>query len=125
VQFGIVWPLSFKRLLTFLGALTFDLSYLSAVLCKYEFSFFDTLFCSTVALGLAVAFVPIHYVLKRIITERKRVPLVEGMYATLHTTVHLLIFAFPIVSIRLAEVWMCHEVAGSKYLRVDYNIQVH
>jgi hypothetical protein len=119
----IVWPLSFKRLLTFMGALSFDLSYLSAVLCKYEFSFKDTLFFSTITLALAVAFVPIHWALHRVVVGGARdIAIREGVYATVRTTVYILIFAFPVISVRLCEVWMCHEVAGVHYLRIDYKI---
>jgi hypothetical protein len=89
-----------RRLLTFVGTLTFDLSYLSAVLCEYEFSFFDTLFFTTLALALGVISVPVYWALCRRSNGFPDTTFLKGLYhgvfATLHTTVHILIFAFPV-----------------------------
>jgi hypothetical protein len=111
-QFGIIWPEEFDRLLIALNALAFDLQILSSVFCEYSFSFWYSLGVSTIALTSIIVGIPIAFWL---LGRKSSDALAFSAYAG--------IFAFPVMSVKLAEVWMCHVVEGVSYLRADYNIE--
>jgi hypothetical protein len=121
-QFGIIWPEEFNRLLTALNALAFDLQILSSVVCQYSFSFYYSLYVSTLTLAGIIVGIPIVFWLSG---RRLSDALAFSAYAG--------IFAYPVMSVKLAEVWMCHPVNTDSngnlvphhifYLRADYQIE--
>jgi hypothetical protein len=43
----------------------------------------------------------------------------------LFTAIYLLTFAYPVVSIKVVELFGCHIVEGTAYLRADYSIECY
>ena len=37
--------------------------------------------------------------------------------------IYLLLFAYPVLSVKIVEAFACHEVEGVQYLRADYNMR--
>jgi hypothetical protein len=110
-QFGVVWPAIFLKALAVLSALTFDLSVLSGVFCLVKVSFFQSLIFSTSSLLFAMG---IFYLVSLLKPNLKTVCIKFAVY--------LLLFAYPVVSVRCVEAFACHNVDGELYLRADYSV---
>ena len=110
-QFGVNWPPIFLSALAVLNALTFDLSVLSGVFCLYKVSFFASLCFSTASLVLILI---VFFVLAKLKPYLKK--------TCIKLSVYLLLFAYPVVSVKCVEAFSCHNVDGQSYLRADYSI---
>jgi hypothetical protein len=110
-QFGIRWPPHFLNVLAVMSALTFDLSVLSGVFCLVEVSFFTNLVFSTTSVVL---------IMVSLVTLSKCKP--HWKRTCLRVGVYLLVFAYPVLSVKCVEAFACHDVDGSFYLRADYSI---
>ena len=75
--------------------------------------FFASLVCSTGSLLLAVT-------AALAASRRSRHPRHYRSGA-----VYLALFAYPLVSVKVVDVYGCHKVAGSFYLRADYSVQCY
>jgi hypothetical protein len=91
--------------------LTFDFATIAGVFCIVDLSFFSSLLCTTLTLlGLAGASFAASKLLQRWSQLAKEV------------AIYLLLFAFPIVSVKLVQAFACHKVDGVFYLRADYSV---
>jgi hypothetical protein len=110
-QFGVQWPPVFLKALAALSAFTFDLSALSSIFCLVKVSFFENLVFNTLSLVVVII---LCYVVSLVKPEWKQ--------TCTKTTVYLLLFAYPVVSVKVVEAFSCHDIDGARYLRADYTI---
>jgi hypothetical protein len=111
-QYGVVWPASFARALDAMMVISFDVGAIMGAFCFVDISFYHTLLSSTlVPLCLVVAIIIVY----RATGRSAQQSLVIGVY--------LLLFAYPVVSVRVVETFACHDIEGTRYLRADYSIR--
>lgn len=104
-------PPVFLKALALMSALTFDVGVFSGVFCLAKLSFFANLIVTTTGLVvLVVAFYLIAILKPAAATTCRKL------------AVYLLLFAYPVVSVKVVEAFSCHEVEGDFRLRADYSI---
>jgi hypothetical protein len=94
--------------------------------CLERFSFYDSLLWSILALVAAICVLLLMYkiaVIKHTRSYGGTLP--ENYY--LHRTyalliVYLLLFAYPVASVKLVKAFSCHEINGVSYLRAAYDV---
>ena len=110
-QFGVTWPPKFLAALATMSALTFDLSVLSGVFCLFKVSFLASLCFSTGSLVLVLI---VCFSISKLKPHLKD--------TCIKFCVYLLLFAYPVVSVKCVEAFACHNVDGESYLRADYSV---
>jgi hypothetical protein len=83
-------------------------------------SFYTNLLISTMTLAsVVVAVILRSYLMRRREqdTERAKKIWQDGLFVAMYT----LLFAYPVVSVKVVETIACHEVEGVSYLRADYS----
>jgi hypothetical protein len=119
-QFGVVWPDSFAKALNAMSVLSFDFSIMSGLFCIVNMRFYDNLLSTTMLLAIAVIGVLVRsYVLLRRATDEQRAK--EIWQEAIFVAMYILLFAYPVVSVKVVEAFACHEVEGVRYLRADYS----
>ena len=86
-------------------------------------SFYANLLSSTMLLTMAVIAIFVRaYIMRRCTSDAKRAQKIwqDGLFVVMY----VLLFAYPVVSVRVVETFSCHDVEGVRYLRADYSIQV-
>ena len=131
-QFGVMWPRSFKSALAALSLLSLDFGVLTSMMCAVRLSFYTNLIFTTMALvAVVVAIYFAHALMQRRNHElyhahpeyhKKRVQIQQSC---LFTAIYLLTFAYPVVSVKVVELFGCHNVEGATYLRADYSIECY
>jgi hypothetical protein len=125
-QFGVIWPSAFSRALDGFAVLALDFGITASMFCIMDMSFYQNLLGLTAFLALLVA-----AVLGRAycLCSRKQRPGVnqdakaavrvwrQGVFVA----VYLAVFFYPLVSVKVIEVFSCHDVEGVFYLRADYS----
>jgi hypothetical protein len=94
-----------------------------------RFSFYDSLLWSILALVAAVCVLLLMY--KIAVIKHTRFyggTLPENYY--LHRTyalliVYLLLFVYPVASVKLVKAFSCHEINGVSYLRAAYDVRCY
>eukprot|EP00935_MAST-01C_sp_MAST-1C-sp1_P001305 g1305.t1 len=119
VQFGVAWPPAFAQLLDMLSIFSFDLGVLGGILCRVDYGFYDLHFGSTMFLVGAVAAVWVTWWLL------KRLRNYDARHEAVYVAVHLCLFAYPVISVRVVDTFACHEIEGVFYLRADYSIECY
>jgi hypothetical protein len=141
-QFGIIWPVQFQRALAALSVLSLDIGMLTSMLCavrlsfytrystsytmhhtlySYWLSFYTSLVITTLGLTGAIGCIYIAYRLKtRAIADTARL-----QNSFLFVAIYLLVFAYPVLSVKIVEAFACHIVEGVPWLRVDYSIKCY
>jgi hypothetical protein len=117
-QFGVIWPESFARALDAISLLSFDFGALSGVFCLIEVGFYGSLLCST--LGLVLVFV----LMLGIAYAANKASIRDTMQSKWAIgAVYLLLFAYPVVAVKVVRAFACHDIDGVRYLRADYSIR--
>ena len=116
-QFGVKWPPAFLHVLSVLSSLTFDPTAICSGLCLFKVSFYDDLVFSTAGLAAAVVMIGAAAFAR---PGSRRACLKVGVY--------LLLFAYPLVSVKIVSVFGCHAVwrwpdGMQSYLRADYQLR--
>jgi hypothetical protein len=106
----------FARALDTLAVLSFDFGAMLGGFCIIDMSFYQSLLTSTLLLVAAVAAIMVYQKLRR----RRRSG--KGSKHGLFAAVYLLLFAYPVISVKVVGAFACHEIEGVLYLRADYNI---
>eukprot|EP00935_MAST-01C_sp_MAST-1C-sp1_P001276 g1276.t1 len=106
-QFGVVWPSSFARALDGLSVLSFDFGVMAALLCIADLNFYHSLLCSTLALFAVVAGI-LLFTRLRIAFGQCQPP--NGWKQGLFAAVYVLLFAYPVVSVKVVRAFACHDV---------------
>jgi hypothetical protein len=117
VQFGVAWPPSFARALDALLVVSFDFGAILGGFCVVDLSFFQRLLSTTLMLLAAVAVVAAGSRTGSAHEAERRHT--RGVFIAFY----LLLFAYPVVSVRVVEAFACHEVEGVRYLRADYSVR--
>jgi hypothetical protein len=86
--------------------------------CIFDMSFYQNLLTSTLLLLIAVV----------VIVGGSRIMSMQPGCAAraqegIFVAVYLLLFAYPVISVRVVEAFACHQVDGASYLRADYRIR--
>jgi hypothetical protein len=110
-QFGVVWPQSFARALDAMSIFSLDFGAVLGGFCVVEISFYQRLVSSTLLLLVLVATI----IVGSRVTNRAE----QGIFVA----IYLLLFAYPVISVKIVEAFACHEVEGVRYLRVDYSVR--
>jgi serine/threonine protein kinase len=105
-----------------MSVLSFDFGVMSGLFCIVNMSFYANLLSSTMLLVAVVVaiFVRACFMRRRMINAKRAQKIwQDGLFVAMY----VLLFAYPVVSIRVVETFACHEVEGVRYLRADYSIQ--
>jgi hypothetical protein len=131
-QFGVVWPRSFKSALAALSLLSLDFGVLTSMMCAVRLSFYTNLICTTMALVAVIAAIYFaHALMQRRNHELHNahpdypVKRAQIQQWCLFTAIYVLTFAYPVVSVKVVELFGCHKVEGTTYLRADYSIECY
>eukprot|EP00935_MAST-01C_sp_MAST-1C-sp1_P001728 g1728.t1 len=135
-QFGITWPPAFQRALAALSVLSLDFGILGSLLCMVDLSFYANLLCTTLMLVALLMCIFVGYLCWRLRHHQatshhppdKRstlVGVVKIKQTCLFVAVYLLLFAYPMVSVKVVELFGCHNVEGTYYLRADYSLECY
>jgi hypothetical protein len=103
-QFGVVWPASFARALDGLSVLSFDFGVLAGMFCITSFNYYQGLLCSTLFL---VSIVCIILIPARVYKRTWGVSMERCVFAA----VYVALFAYPVVSVKIVQIFACHEIA--------------
>ena len=114
-QYGIVWPPSFAQALDAVSVLSLDFGVLLGGFCIADISFYQRLLSSTLVLLLAAGAIILRSRLMSTQAAAKK----HGVFVA----VYLLLFAYPVLSVKIVEAFACHEVEGVRYLRADYSVR--
>eukprot|EP00935_MAST-01C_sp_MAST-1C-sp1_P000342 g342.t1 len=120
-QFGITWPSAFQRALAVLSVLSLDFGILGSLLCMADLSFYTNLLCTTLLLVALLACVFVTYLCLRL----RQATSAHPETACLFVAVYLLLFAYPMVAVKVVELFGCHNVEGKYYLRADYSLECY
>eukprot|EP00935_MAST-01C_sp_MAST-1C-sp1_P001113 g1113.t1 len=127
-QFGVVWPARFARALDGLSLLSLDFGVMAALFCVADLNFYKSLLCSTLALlGVVVAILVFAARVELLCPcrHRGRRQKKEWWNGGVFAAVYVLLFAYPIVSVKVVRAFACHSVEGVFYLRADYSLECH
>jgi hypothetical protein len=123
LQFGIVWPTTFARALDGLSVLSFDFGVLAGMFCLVQIKFYHSLLISTGT--LFVVCVGIIVVAKlRTINSRT----INSLHSkaiwnnSLFVAVYIALFAYPVVSVKIVQLFACHEIVYSAASAAPSNI---
>jgi multisubunit Na+/H+ antiporter MnhG subunit len=110
----VQWPPQFLTLLASLSFISFDMSAISGMFCLVRVDFYTDLVCSTMGVVTAVAVIWLACATKQCSKE-----------AAMQLATYLLIFAYPMLSVKIVGMFGCHTVDGVAYLRADYSLQCY
>ena len=113
-QFGVRWPKSFLSALSVCSALSLDLRMLSGLFCMFHVSYFQNLAFSTMGLMVVVAVAASAACVK---------PALRPVCTKV--AIYILLFAYPVVSVKIVAAFGCQKVDGVHYLREDYAVQCY
>jgi hypothetical protein len=115
--------------------LSFDLGAITAILCLVQLSFYASLLCTTL---LFVAALGTIFLVHCLLQKRHQHSLVhlpshlesiakasQIRQSCIFVAIYFLTFVYPIVSVKVVEVFGCHVVEGVAYLRADYAIECY
>ena len=118
-QFGVVWPSSFAQALDAMSVLSLDFGVLLGGSCIADITFYQRLLSSTLLLLGAVGVVIVRSQLTNGRAAAKKSRAKQGVFVT----IYLLLFAYPVLSVKIVEAFACHEVEGERFLRADYRVR--
>ena len=111
------------------------------MLCTVRLSFYTNLICTTMVLVVVMAAIYLTHALMQRRHQRalRRPPhhpesvqtpdsiakSAQIRQSCLFTAIYLLTFAYPVVSVKVVELFGCHVVEGTSYLRADYSIECY
>jgi hypothetical protein len=135
-QFGIVWPAAFKTALAALSVISLDFGVLMSMMCAVRLSFYANLICTTMVLVvMVVAIYLVHALMQRRhqhANSHDHHPTAEFLakaaqirQSHLFAAIYLLTFAYPVVSVKVVELFGCHMVEDTAYLRADYSTECY
>jgi hypothetical protein len=131
-QFGVVWPAEFKRALAALSLLSLDFGVLASMLCAVRVSFYTNLICMTMVLVVVVATIYLSHAFMQHRHQHTNhdhaqflAKAAQIRQSHLFTAIYLLTFAYPVVYVKVVELFGCHIVEGTAYLRADYSIECY
>jgi hypothetical protein len=110
-QFDVIWPAPFARVLDALSLLSFDLTALGTMFCLVRISFYQNILYTTMLLLSVAVAILLGF---RACRQWER-----GVFIT----VYLLLFAYPVVAVKVVAAFACHDVEGVLYLKADYSVK--
>jgi hypothetical protein len=117
-QFGVVWPSSFAQALDAMSVLSLDFGVLLGGFCIADITFYQRLLSSTLLLLGAVGVIIVRSQLTNgRVAKKSRAK--QGVFVA----IYLLLFAYPVLSVKIVEAFACHEVEGERFLRADYRVR--
>jgi hypothetical protein len=108
-QFGIVWPTTFARALDGLSVLSFDFGVLAGIFCLVQIKFYHSLLISTGTLFVVCVGI-------MIVAKVRTVNSAHGKAIwnnSLFVAVYIALFAYPVVSVKIVQLFACHEIVYS------------
>eukprot|EP00935_MAST-01C_sp_MAST-1C-sp1_P001343 g1343.t1 len=121
-QFGVTWPPAFQRALTALSVLSLDFGILGSLLCMFNLSFYANLLCTTLLLVALLFCIFVSYLCLKLHRPDQAL---ETKQTCLFVAIYLLLFGYPVVSVKVVELFGCHNVDGTFYLRADYSLECY
>ena len=129
-------PEAFQRALAYMSVLSLDLGVLTSLMCVVRLSFYSSLITTTL---LLVAVLGTIYFTHALVQWRHRhahadhppdQPEVIAKAAKisqsfLFMAIYVSMFAYPVVSVKVVQMFACHVVEDVSYLRADYSIQCY
>eukprot|EP00935_MAST-01C_sp_MAST-1C-sp1_P002222 g2222.t1 len=85
-------------------------------------SFYANLLCTTLLLVALLGCIFVSYLFLKL-RHPKRTH--EIKQTCLFVAIYLLLFAYPVVSIKVVELFGCHDIEGTYYLRADYSLECY
>jgi hypothetical protein len=126
---------AFQKALAALSVISFDFGVFTSVLCLVNLSFYTSFFCTTLLLVVILGTIyAIHTLLQR---QHQQTPVhppdhpetiakaAKIRQSCMFVAIYLLTFAYPIVLVKVVELFGCHFVDGVVYLRADYSIECY
>jgi serine/threonine protein kinase len=119
----VIWPTFFARALDGFAVLAFDFGITASMFCLVDMSFYQNLLGLTVFLILVVFSVLVRTGFRCWCKQRSGDSDAAGRIwrEGVFVAVYLCVFAYPLVSVKVIEVFSCHNVEGVYYLRADYS----
>jgi hypothetical protein len=117
-QFGVVWPSSFSQALDAMSVISLDVGVILGGFCIADISFYQRLLSSTLMLLGMVCVIILRSRLTNVRAAAK-----ESTKQQFFGAVYLLLFAYPVLSVKIVEAFACHDVEGTRYLRADYRVR--
>jgi hypothetical protein len=118
-QFGVVWPASFSQALDDISVLSLNFGVLLGGFCIADISFYQRLLSSTLLLLGAVGAIILRSRLTSVQASAKESRAKQGVFVA----IYLLLFAYPVLSVKIVGTFACHDVDGVRYLRADYSVR--
>jgi amino acid transporter len=107
--------------------MSLDFGVLLGGFCVFDMSFHQNLLTSTSLLLLSVFLIITisHWLHRRHENFYRGSSRAKFKHADrgVFVAVYLLLFAYPVLSVKISSVFACHEVAGIRYLEADYSIR--
>jgi hypothetical protein len=124
-QFGVKWPRQVAAALELLSILSLDLKFVSSLFCVVKIDFWQNILSTTLMLSGVVVGIALVYKIATwpggffCIAEQDRV---VWQHACTFFAIYFLTFSYPLVSVKIVQVFSCHNVGGEDYLRADYSL---
>jgi hypothetical protein len=97
---------------------------LTSMLCAVRLSFYTSLVVNTLGLTATVCCIYIAYRWK-LYHAQPAAGHSQLRNDALFVAVYLLVFAYPVLSVKIVEAFACHVVEDTSWLRIDYSIQCY
>ena len=102
-----------------MSVLSLDFGVLLGGFCIADITFFQRLLSSTLLLLGAVGVIILRSQLTNGRAAAKKSRAKQGVFVA----IYLLLFAYPVLSVKIIEAFACHEVEGERFLRADYRVR--
>jgi hypothetical protein len=102
-----------------MSVLSLDFGVLLGGFCIADITFYQQLLSSTLLLLGAVGLVILRSQLTNRQAAAKETRAKQGVFVA----IYLLLFAYPVLSVKIVEAFACHEVGGVHFLRADYRVR--
>jgi hypothetical protein len=120
-QFGVIWPEAFAHALDALSVMSFDFSIIGGAFCLVDMSFYSSLLFTTLGLVFVELLVLLSYLVRKVHGADVNLIKAQALYAG----IYMLVFAYPVVSVKVVQAFTCHDIDGTPYLRADYSIECY
>jgi nitrate reductase NapE component len=102
-----------------MSVLSLDFGVLLGGFCIADISFYQRLLSSTLILLGAVGMIILRSRSTSMRAAAKGSRAKQGVFVA----IYLLLFLYPVLSVKIVEAFACHEVEGVRYLRADYSVR--
>jgi hypothetical protein len=102
-----------------MSVLSLDFGVILGGFCIADISFYQRLISSTLLLLGAVGVTIFRSRLTSVQAAATEKRAKQGIFIA----IYLLLFVYPVLSVKIVEAFACHEVEGVRYLRADYSVR--